>query len=178
MEIMGVVLVSILIVVIIIVLILNPKYVKCPTDKVLIVYGFTFLGESYVNNYRKWSIVISGMREHDFLSLETMTLDINLQSALTVNKNRVNVKMLCGVKISDEHLNNAGNRLLKLDESDIKNFAIDIIVGKMRLLIAYSTIKSIKTMEADFLKSLRDQADPELEKLGLKLVDMDIISVT
>src|SRR5206468_3296263 len=69
-------------------------------------------------------------------------------------------------------------RLLGLGTEDIKQQAGDIIFGQMRQVIASMRIEDINRDRDKFLESIQKSLEPELKKIGLVLINVNITDVT
>ena len=75
-------------------------------------------------------------------------------------------------------MNNAAERLLHLTKNDIEGMAQEIILGQLRLTVASLTIEQINQDRDAFLELIRDNVGAELHKLGLYLINVNIIDIT
>jgi flotillin len=75
-------------------------------------------------------------------------------------------------------MNNAAERLLHLTKNDIEAMAQEIILGQLRLTVASLTIEQINQDRDAFLELIRDNVGAELHKLGLYLINVNIIDIT
>src|SRR5262249_37877084 len=72
----------------------------------------------------------------------------------------------------------AAIRLLGLDGRQIAKQAEDIILGQLRQVIASMTIEEINRNRDKFLDSVQKSLTPELEKIGLLLINVNITDIT
>jgi flotillin len=75
-------------------------------------------------------------------------------------------------------MQNASIRLLGLDTDDIKQQAGDIIFGQLRQVIASMRIEDINRDRDKFLESVQKSLEPELQKIGLVLINVNITDIT
>ena len=75
-------------------------------------------------------------------------------------------------------MNNAAERLLGLGPSQIEEMAREIIFGQLRLTVASLTIEQINQDRESFLDSIRSNVEPELNKIGLYLINVNITDIT
>ena len=75
-------------------------------------------------------------------------------------------------------MNNAAERLLHLNKNEIEAMAQEIIIGQLRLTVASLTIEQINQDRDAFLELIRDNVGAELHKLGLYLINVNIIDIT
>ena len=76
-----------------------------------------------------------------------------------------------------ETMNNAAIRLLRLCTEDIKQQAGDIIFGQLRQVIASMHIEEINRDRDKFLQSIQLSLEPELKKIGLVLINVNITDI-
>jgi flotillin len=114
------------------------------------------------------------------MSLTPMTIPIPLQNALSQQNIRVNVPSTFTVGISTEPaiMNNAAERLLNLQRKEIEDMAREIIFGQLRLTVASLTIEQINQDRESFLAAIRKNVEPELNKIGLYLINVNITDIT
>jgi len=159
------------------------RYKRCPSDKVLVVYGK--VGKN-ANGQSTAKCIHGGasfiwpvIQDFAFMDLKPMALDVNLQNALSKQNIRLNVPSTYTVAINTEasYVNNAAERLLGLDRTEIGQLAKDIILGQMRLVIATMGIEEINTDRDQFLSKIQECVEGELQKIGLKLINANIVDI-
>ena len=77
-----------------------------------------------------------------------------------------------------ETMQNAAIRLLGLGTPEIKQQAGDIIFGQLRQVIASMRIEDINRDRDKFLESIQKSLEPELKKIGLVLINVNITDIT
>ena len=101
---------------------LSSRYRRCPSDRILVVYGKIGGTGSAKCYHGGAAFIIPILQAHQFLDLEPMTMDINLTGALSKQNIRVNCPSTFTVGISTESgvMENAAerNRRLKRGEAD------------------------------------------------------------
>jgi flotillin len=75
-------------------------------------------------------------------------------------------------------MNNAAVRLLDLDIKGIESMATEIIIGQLRLTVASLRIEEINQDRERFLESIKKNIEPELHKIGLTLLNVNITDIT
>jgi len=120
------------------------------------------------------------LQAYDYLDLEPIQIEVPLKGALSAENIRVNVPSYFTVAIgtSPEVMQNAAIRLLTLSTQEIKNQALDIIFGQLRQVIASMPIEAINKDRDVFLKNIQHSLEPELEKIGLVLINVNITDIT
>jgi flotillin len=119
-----------------------------------------------------WPVI----QEFAYLSLEPIQIDIPLQDALSFENIRVAVPSVFTVAIGTEPAvqQTAAIRLLGLDTAQVKRQAQDIIFGQLRQVIASMKIEEINRDRDGFLHKVQQSLEPELKKLGLVLINVNI----
>ena len=159
---------------------LASRYRRCPSDKILVIFGKVGEGQSARCIHGGGSLVWPLIQDYAYLSLTPMTIGIPLQNALSLQNIRINVPSTFTVGISTDPttMNNAAERLLGLDRSQIEEMAKEIIFGQLRLTVASLTIEQINQDRERFLDSIRKNVEPELNKIGLYLINVNITDIT
>lgn len=161
-------------------LFLASRYQRCPSDKILVIYGKVGEGQSARCIHGGGALVWPLVQDFSYLSLTPMTMSIPLSNALSLQNIRINVPSTFTVGISTDPgvMNNAAERLLGLMPRDIENMAKEIIFGQLRLTVASLTIEQINQDREKFLDSIRKNVAPELNKIGLYLINVNITDIT
>ena len=109
-----------------------------------------------------------------------MTIGIPLKNALSMQNIRIDVPSTFTVGISTDPgiMTNAAERLLHLGSKEIEQMAGEIIFGQLRLTVASLTIEQINQDRESFLDSIRRNVEPELNKIGLYLINVNITDIT
>ncbi len=155
-------------------------YRRCPSNKVLVVYGRVG-GKKTVQCYHGGGTIIWPLIQGcAFLDLTPRTIHIPLRGALSHQNIRVNVPSTFTVAIglTPEIMNNAAVRLLDLDHKGIESMATEIIIGQLRLTVASLRIEEINQDRERFLESIKKNIEPELHKIGLTLLNVNITDIT
>ncbi|MBN2571670.1 MAG: hypothetical protein JXA68_06045 [Ignavibacteriales bacterium] len=156
------------------------RYRRCPSDQILVVYGKVG-GDRFARCYHGGAtFVMPVMQNYAYLSLTPITISIPLQNALSMQNIRINVPSTFTVGISTEPstMNNAAARLLRLQPKQIEDMAKEIIFGQLRLTVASLTIEQINQDRESFLEAIRKNVEPELNKIGLYLINVNITDIT
>jgi flotillin len=160
------------------------RYKRCPSDRVLVVYGKVGKGKSDESRSAKcihggaafiWPVI----QDYAFLNLTPLSIEINLTNALSQQNIRVDVPSRFTVGISTEPgvMDNAAERLLGLAQDDISNLAKDIIFGQLRLVVATMEIEEINNNRDKFLAAVSANVEAELKKIGLKLINVNVTDI-
>lgn len=155
-------------------------YRRCPSNKVLVVYG-RIKGSKTVQCYHGGGTFVWPLIQGcAFLDLTPRTIHIPLRGALSHQNIRVNVPstFTVAVGITPEIMNNGAVRLLDLDQKGIESMATEIIIGQLRLTVASLRIEEINQDRERFLESIKNNIEPELHKIGLTLLNVNITDIT
>ncbi len=156
------------------------RYKKCPSDKILVIYGNVGEGKSAKCLHGGGAFIIPVIQDYQYLDLTPMPIEINLQGALSKQNIRVNTPSTFTVGISTEPgiMENAAERLLGLSLSEIKELAKDIIFGQMRVVIATMDIEEINSDRDKLIANISTGVEVELKKVGLRLINVNIQDIT
>lgn len=160
------------------ILALVSRYKRCPSDKILVVYGRTG-GTSAKCIHGGGSFIWPVIQDFAFLDLKPLSIEANLTNALSRQNIRVDVPCRFTIAISTEleSMNTAAERLLGLSHEQIQELAKDILFGQLRLVIATMTIEEINSDRDKFLENISKNVDSELKKIGLKLINVNVTDI-
>ncbi len=157
------------------------RYKRCPSDRILVVYGK--IGTSTASGGASAKTIHGGaafvwpiFQDYEFLDLTPISIEVNLTSALSRQNIRVDVPSRFTVGVSTEPgvMNNAAERLLGLNQTEIHDLAKDIIFGQLRLVVATMDIEEINNNRDKFLAAVSSNVEAELKKIGLKLINVNV----
>ena len=156
------------------------RYQKCPSDRILVIYGKTNGGQSSKCTHGGTAFVWPVIQAFEYLDLTPIPIDIPLEGALDKEGNRVNAPSTFTVGISTDPsiMSNAAERLLGLQLTQIRDLAKDIIFGQMRLVIASLDIETINSDRELLINKISDYVQNELSKVGLRLINVNIKDIT
>ena len=154
------------------------RYRRCPSDKILVVYGKTGGGSAkciHGGGKFVWPII----QDYAYLSLTPISIDANLTNALSKQNIRVDVpcRFTVGISTESDSMNNAAERLLGLSANEIQELARDILFGQLRLVIATMSIEEINSDRDKFLEAISKNVEVELKKIGLRLINVNVTDI-
>ncbi|MEZ5039694.1 MAG: SPFH domain-containing protein [Saprospiraceae bacterium] len=154
------------------------RYRRCPSDKILVIYGKTGKGSAnciHGGAAFVWPVI----QDYQYLDLQPMSIDVNLQDALSKQNIRVSVPAQFTVAIGNEPslMQAAAERLLGMPSATIRSLAHDIIMGQMRLVIANMDIEELNSDRDKFVTSVYDHVGNELHKIGLTLINVNVTDI-
>ncbi|MCZ2101802.1 MAG: flotillin family protein [Chitinophagales bacterium] len=160
------------------ILALISRYKRCPSDKILVVYGKTG-GSSAKCIHGGGAFIWPVIQDYSYLDLKPISIEANLTSALSKQNIRVDVPCRFTIAISTEpdSMNNAAERLLGLRPDQIQELSKDILFGQLRLVIATMSIEEINSDRDKFLDNISKNIDTELKKIGLKLINVNVTDI-
>jgi flotillin len=177
---LGATLIGFLLFVFSIVFFLAKLYRRCPSNKVLVVYGRVGGSKTVQCYHGGGTFVWPLIQGSAFLDLTPRTIHIPLKGALSHQNIRVNVPstFTVAVGLTPDVMNNAAVRMLDLDHRGIESMATEIIIGQLRLTVASLRIEEINQDRECFLESIKKKIEPELHKIGLTLLNVNITDIT
>lgn len=156
------------------------RFRRCPSDRVLVVYGRVGAGRSARCLHGGAAFVWPVIQDYQYLELRPMSIDIQLNNALSKQNIRVNVPstFTIGVTTDSEKMGNAAERLLGMNNAQMTQLAKEIIFGQMRLVVATMRIEEINSDRDRLIEAITNNVSTELEKVGLRLINVNIQDVT
>jgi flotillin len=169
-----------LVVVFSVLLLIKSQYKRCPSNQVLVIYGKGTSGQAATTIHGGAQLVIPLLQNYAYLSLDPIQIEIPLRGALSTENIRVNVPSVFTVAVgtTPEVMTNAAIRLLGLTTNEIRKQAEEIIFGQLRQVIASMGIEDINRDRDTFLQHIQNSLEPELKKIGLVLINVNITDIT
>ncbi len=155
------------------------RYKRCPSDRILVVYGKVGSGNSAKCIHGGAAFIWPVIQDYQFLDLTPISIEVNLINALSKQNIRVNVpsRFTIGVSTEPGIMQNAAERLLGLGQQEIQDLAMEIIFGQLRLVVASMDIEEINSDRDKFLSNISNSVESELKKVGLKLINVNITDI-
>lgn len=162
-----------------IVMIWASRYRKCPSDRIMVIYGKTGQGAAkciHGGATFVWPVI----QDYGFLSLRPMQIEVSLTNALSKQNIRVNVPSIFTVAVTTDPqiMKNAAERLFGQSPDAIAGLAKDIAFGQLRLVVSALTIEEINSDRENFLREVEKNVAGELNKIGLQLLNVNIVDIT
>ncbi len=156
------------------------RYKRCPSDRVLVVYGRVGEGRSARCMHGGATFIWPVVQDYQFLDLRPMSIDIQLNNALSKQNIRVSVPstFTIGITTDADKMGNAAERLLGFSGAQITQLAKEIIFGQMRQVVATMRIEEINADRDQLIIAITNNVSTELEKVGLRLINVNIQDVT
>jgi flotillin len=160
---------------------LTTRYKRCPSNRVLVIYGKMTgspTGTRCLHGGAR--LVLPLVQDFAYLSLEPIQIEIPLKGALSMENIRVSVPSVFTVAVGTdpETMQQAAIRLLGLNKVEVEQQASEIILGQLRQVIASMGIEDINRDRDKFLHHIQASLEPELQKIGLVLINVNITDIT
>lgn len=155
------------------------RYKRCPSDKVLVIYGKTGTGQSSKCLAGGAAFIWPVIQDYQFLDLTPISIDVDLKGALSRQNIRVSVPSRFTAAVSNEPgvMEVAAERLLGKSTEEIRETAKDIIFGQLRLVVATMDIEEINADRDKFLTNVSSNVGSELKKIGLMLINVNVTDI-
>ena len=176
----GGIVVAIVVMAFMFIILLARQYKRCPSNRVLVIYGRTGKGKAATTVHGGAAFVVPLIQDYAYMSLEPIQIEIPLRGALSIENIRVNVPSVFTVAVSTEPavMQQASIRLLGLSTEQIRKQAEEIIFGILRQVIAGMGIEEINRDRDKFLQQIQMHLESELNKIGLQLINVNITDIT
>ena len=155
------------------------RYRRCPSDKILVIYGTSATKGSAKCVHGGGTFVWPIFQDYAYMSLTPISIDANLTNALSRQNIRVDVPCRFTVGISTEpaYMQAAAERLLGQTPQQIQELARDILFGQLRLVIATMSIEELNSDRDKFLEAISTNVEVELKKIGLRLINVNVTDI-
>ena len=155
------------------------RYRRCPSDKILVIYGGSASKKSAKCVHGGGAFVWPIIEDYAYLSLTPISIDANLTNALSRQNIRVDVpcRFTVGISTDEECMTAAAERLLGLSAQQIQELARDILFGQLRLVIATMSIEELNSDRDKFLEAISSNVEVELKKIGLRLINVNVTDI-
>jgi flotillin len=112
----------------------------------------------------------------DYLSLNVMTIPLEIKRAYTVKGVPVSVKAVANVKIrsDDMSLQAASERFLGMTHDQMQRVIFQTLEGHLRSILGTLTVEEINCDRQSFAQKLTSEAAADLEKMGL---GVDVLTI-
>jgi flotillin len=177
---MIVAVVGVAVVVFFVLVFIATRFKRCPSNRVLVIYGKVGKDRTAKCIHGGGAFVFPLIQDYGFMDLVPRPIDIDLIGALSKQNIRVNVPstFTVGISTRPEIMHNAAERLLGMNDVQIREQAKDIILGQMRLVIATLNIEEINQDREKFLDLVTKNVGTELQKVGLEVINVNIRDIT
>ena len=155
------------------------RYRRCPSDKILVIYGTSASRGSAKCVHGGGTFVWPIIQDYAYMSLTPLSIDANLTNALSRQNIRVDVpcRFTVGISTEPEYMQAAAERLLGQTPQQIQELARDILFGQLRLVIATMSIEELNSDRDKFLEAISTNVEVELKKIGLRLINVNVTDI-
>ena len=153
------------------------RYKKCPSDKIMVIYGKTGGGGRSSNCMHGGAAFIwPVIQAYEFLDLTPIKLDIKEQKFSQSDGTTIKLPARCTVGISTEPgvMENAAERLLGQQLESVKDLAEDIIQSSITHVMDRTETISSNSAKIEAIDAIEARAALELTKVGLKIISMEL----
>jgi len=150
------------------------RYIKCPPDKLMVIYGRVEEGKS--------SKVLNGGAEfvwpviQDYGFIDLKPYDLHWTEAYVLKDNEsieFSVSANIGVASKEPLSMIAAERLLGIERSEIENIATRIIKGQVNKTLSGYNYTSIRKNKNEVLQSSIRNVETDLHKIGFELFSLN-----
>ena len=155
------------------------RYRRCPSDKILVIYGNKGSKTSAKCVHGGGAFVWPIIEDYAYMSLTPISIDANLTNALSRQNIRVDVpcRFTVGISTEPDSMLAAAERLLGQSAQQIQELARDILFGQLRLVIATMSIEELNSDRDKFLEAISKNVEVELKKIGLRLINVNVTDI-
>ena len=153
------------------------RYKKCPSDKIMVIYGKTGGGGRSSNCMHGGAAFIwPVIQAYEFLDLTPIKLDIKEQKFSQSDGTTIKLPARCTVGISTEPgvMSNAAERLLGQQLESVKDLAEDIIQSSITHVMDRTETISSNSAKIEAIDAIETRTAIELTKVGLKIISMEL----
>ena len=114
------------------------------------------------------------------LDLSNMIIDLQVESAYSRGGIPLNVSGVANIKISGDEpgIHNAIERLIGKSQDEIRHIAKETLEGNLRGVMASLTPEQLNEDKVTFARTLLEEAEDDLQKLGLVLDTLQIQNIS
>ena len=152
------------------------RYKRCPSDKILVIYGKTRSGRSSLCIHGGAFFVWPVLQSHQWLDLSPIPIDLGEKEFSPNEKDRVKIvsKLITAISTETGIMENAAERLLGLKVDSIRDLTLEITEGCMRSAVKELGAEAIQSDPDSLVDRLGERLDAVLKEIGLKVINLDI----
>jgi flotillin len=157
------------------------NYLKVPPNVVAVLSGRKRkLADGRVVGYRMVkggaALKFPLLERVEYLSLNVMTIPLEIKRAYTLKGVPVSVKAVANVKIrsDDTSLQAAAERFLEMTHDQMQRVIFQTLEGHLRSILGTLTVEEINCDRQSFAQKLTSEAAADLEKMGL---GVDVLTI-
>ena len=155
------------------------RYKRCPSDKILVVYGKTRSSRSSLCIHGGACFVWPVIQSYQWLDLTPIPVDLGEKKFSTNEKDRVTIvsKLIVGISTETGILENAAERLLGLHMRAIRDLALRTTEGCMRSFVKELSAEAIQSDPDSLIDHLGERLNSVLKDIGLKVINLDVMKI-
>jgi len=172
---------AILLALFIAILVVSKNYIKVPPNEAAVFSGRKRrLADGRTVGYRLVrggaALRVPLLEKVDYLSLNVITIPLEIRRAYTLKGVPVSVKAVANVKIrSDEiSLQAAAERFLGMSPQEVQKVIFQTLEGHLRAILGTLTVEEINNDRQSFAQKLTSEAALDLERMG---IGVDVLTI-
>ncbi|MEN6605321.1 MAG: SPFH domain-containing protein [Bryobacteraceae bacterium] len=112
----------------------------------------------------------------DYLSLNVLTIPLEIKRAYTLKGVPVSVKAVANVKIRGDEtsLHAAAERFLQMTQDQVQRVIFQTLEGHLRSILGTLTVEEVNSDRGSFAQKLTSEAAADLEKMG---IGVDVLTI-
>ena len=152
------------------------RYKRCPSDKILVIYGKTGGARSSLCIHGGACFVWPVLQSYQWLDLSPIPIDLGVKEFSPNEKDRVKIlsKLIAGISTEAGIMENAAERLLGLKVDSIRDLTLEITEGCMRSAVKELGAEAIQSDPDSLVDRLGERLDSVLKEIGLKVINLDV----
>ena len=152
------------------------RYKRCPSDKILVIYGKTRGSRSSLCIHGGACFIWPVLQSHQWLDLSPIPIDLGEKEFSPNEKDRVKIvsKLIAGISTETGIMENAAERLLGLKVGSIRDLTLEITEGCMRSAVKELGAEAIQSDPDSLVDRLGERLNSVLKDIGLKVINLDV----
>ena len=151
------------------------RYQKCPSDRILVIYGKTGPRQSSKCLHGGAAFIWPVIQAYEFLDLTPIPIEINNKYSFSDGSTIRNpVKCTVGISTEPSVMVNAAERLLGLKLTQVKDLASDMIDSSICDVIDRTQSIDNHTDKVGLTEKISEKLEGELRKIGLRMININL----
>ncbi len=151
------------------------RYQKCPSDRILVIYGKTGPRQSSKCLHGGAAFIWPVIQAYEFLDLTPIPIEINNKYSFSDGSTIRNpVKCTVGISTEPSVMVNAAERLLGLQLTQVKDLASDMIDSSICDVIDRTQSIDNHTDKVGLTEKISEKLEGELRKIGLRMININL----
>lgn len=151
------------------------RYQKCPSDRILVIYGKTGPRQSSKCLHGGAAFIWPVIQAYEFLDLTPIPIEINNKYLFSDGSTIRNpVKCTVGISTEPSVMVNAAERLLGLKLTQVKDLASDMIDSSICDVIDRTQSIDNHTDKVGLTEKISEKLEGELRKIGLRMININL----